>query len=131
MTKLEDLKEYDFPFSRFDAIEKRQKEEAEEEKKPKIEEVKEEDEEETKDDKPKDHKGQADDMLKKLTTPGKSISLDVEEVDADEMKKREQQDEDDEEDAGRKLLQGFKLANVQIHLLAEPELAKLTTKKKY
>jgi len=85
-----------------------------EEEEKKTEEIKEDEEEK---------KSEAEKMVDKLKQPGKKIDLDsIEEGDLGESKQSE---------GDRQLLRGFTEAKVKIHLLAEPDLRTLATKRKY
>ena len=92
INKLEELKEWDFPFERFKHIEEVKKEEEE----PKIEELKDE--------------SKPEDVVSKLQKPSKSIRLDTVVEGGDESKDAEGE---------RKLLKAFEILNVQFHFLAD------------
>jgi len=113
ITILEDLQEYHFPFTRIKQVEKQHDDLAgvDEEEEKKTEEIKE--GEET--------KSEAEAMLEKLKTPGKSI--DLESIDEGDLGASQQQEGD------RVLLRGLRETKVRFHLLAEPDLAKLATKR--
>ena len=98
--KMEELKEFDFPFERFKRIEEKKQEESKEE--PKIEEIKDE------------PQNEGDDIVKKLTTPASTIRLDeVQEGDGGVSTDK----------AGeRRLLKAFSVLNVHFHFLAEPDI---------
>ena len=112
--KLEELKDFDFPFERFKHIEKQQEEETKEE--PKVEEIK--DEEEI-----KSPTTQAEEVLKKLSQQPKTVKFDdIEEGDGGMSK---------QEAGNRQLLRGLKQLNIHFHFMAEPDLNKLHTKSKF
>jgi len=110
--KLEDETDYEFKFERMKTVTDKIHEMAgEEPEEPKVVEIN--DEEEKK-----------EDLMEKLTKPTKTINLEeIEDGDEGEAQ---------DEEGDRKLLQGFKDANIQIHLLGgEDDLKKLKTKKKF
>jgi hypothetical protein len=105
INKLEELKEWDFPFERFKHIEEVKKEEAKEE--PKVEEIKDDG---------------TTDVVEQLQKPKKKIRLDTVVEGGGESKDVE---------GMRRLLKGFEVLNVHFHFIAEQDITKLHTKSKY
>lgn len=119
--KLEDLSEYNFPFTRIKQVEEELKNgagEEEEKEEPKTEEIKE-DEEEKKDNITK----QAEKMVDKFKKPPKKIDLEsIDEGDVGESTQAEGE---------RHVLRGFLETRVKIHLLGDQDIRTLCTKRKY
>lgn len=123
ITKLEDLAEYTFPFTRIRQVEKQldaAADDGEDEEEKKEEEKK--TEELTTEQAAEETKSQVDSLMDKLK-PGKSI--DLESIEEGELGVSNAQEGD------RVLLRGLRDTKVKFHFLAEPDIKTLATKRKF